>query len=109
MRLVSRYSRLMQHVARGSSVDLARLARRLYSILQPELRQRARIVGPVLAHLDPEIRDAGAGRARGVEFFARLLADALEARSLGADDDGFLPARSTQITAWTIELLVLLF
>src|SRR5688572_28268651 len=91
MRLVSRYSRLCRTNAgcrwmrsRGC-IQEARV-----SLLESELRQRTGVVGPVFAHLDPEIQMQAAPKTR-IEFLARLLPDALQARTPGADDDGFLP------------------
>ena len=53
---------------------------------ESQLAQRARIVRPVLAHLDPE-RQMKAAAEQAIELQARGAADALEARAVGADDD----------------------
>src|SRR6187549_2049663 len=84
MRLVSRYSRWCSTKA-GSRAMRSRTCS-----LHAELRQRPRVIGPVLAHLDPEIEMQALTQSL-VELFSRLLADALEARTLGADHDGLLP------------------
>ena len=52
---------MMQHEGRLESDAFARLTSR--PSLHAELRQRPRIVGPVLAHLDPEIEVQASARA----------------------------------------------
>src|SRR5690348_4809375 len=78
---------MMQHESRLECDAFARLHGNV--LFHPQLRKRASVVGPVLAHLDPEI-EVQALAEPGIEFFARLLADALETRALGADHDRLL-------------------
>src|SRR5262245_25761528 len=60
---------------------------------ESELLQSARIVGPVLAHLHPQVQ-VHTPTERRVQGQSRRPADTLQALALRADDDGFL--------AWTV-------
>src|SRR5689334_24031698 len=85
MRLVSRYSRWCSTKV-GSSVMRSRCTD---SLFHAELLERARVVGPILAHLHPQV-EVQALAEPGVELLASFLTDALQTRTLRADHDGLL-------------------
>src|SRR5262245_12759063 len=64
-------------------------ARRAAWLLHAQLAQRLRAVGPVLAHLHPQVQ-VQAPAQQCVQLAARGAADALQALALRADHDGLL-------------------